>query len=85
MKKYYYPKQESIPCYSLSRRVCLLAFEANVTEPMATCFQGKKDVHRTIGAMLYSSMVSNIDGELDKNNPFGSFQGQHFFSYKRNH
>jgi len=29
------------PMPPLSRRVCLIAFEANVTEPVATCFQGK--------------------------------------------
>jgi len=35
--------------------------------------------------MLYLSVISNIDGKLDKNKPFGSFQGQHFVSFKGNH
>jgi len=58
MKKYY-PKQESIPCHSLSRRVCLLALEANRIEPVPLAFK-TSGISNAPLVLHYTSRVSRI-------------------------
>jgi len=54
-----YPKQESIPCHSLLRRVRSLALEASGIKPMPLAFQASGNSAAPL-VLHYTSAVSQI-------------------------
>ena len=54
-----YPKQESIPCRSLSRRACWLALEASGIEPVPLAFKAS-GISTAPLVLYYPSTVSRI-------------------------